>query len=152
VTVDAPLEIKSSSVGQALRLELAGWLALDTIAQAEAAFLLVEASMPRVLIVDLSALEFLDSRGLRLILHSYHRIRRAGSRFILVRPRPPADRVLRITGVEQRLWAVEHLDEAVQLAAAADPQTGRGEREATRPLPDRATASRSPNSTGGAGA
>lgn len=57
----------------------------------------------RTVVLDLSALTFMDSTGLRTILAADERLRGADARLVLVRGPQAVDRVFRITGTAEQL-------------------------------------------------
>ena len=67
-----------------------------------------EAGGPKVLLVDLSGLHFMDSSGLRALVMADQRAKKAGRRLAIV-PGPPAvRRVFEITQLEGRLDLIEN--------------------------------------------
>jgi anti-sigma B factor antagonist len=60
-----------------------------------------------VVALDLRALEFLDSSGLRLVIVTDQRLRAAGRRLVLVRGPQPVQRVFEITRMTERLTFVD---------------------------------------------
>lgn len=61
----------------------------------------------RTVVLDLRALAFMDSTGLRTILAADERLRGADARLVLVRGPKAVDRVFRITGTAERLEFVD---------------------------------------------
>jgi anti-sigma B factor antagonist len=59
-----------------------------------------------VLVFDLSAVEFMDSSGLRTLVSSDERARAKGRRLVVVQGPPPVHRVFEITQLDQRLEIV----------------------------------------------
>ena len=76
----------------------------------------VSAACP--LILDLSHCPFIDSSGLRLMLHANHALSDVGARLAVVTNRPQAKRLLSVTGTDQRLPLFESLSEAIAWLAA----------------------------------
>ncbi len=58
---------------------------------------------PKRLILDLSETDFMDSSGLGLILGRLRKCTEAQIGFVLVNPRPPVIKILRLAGVEKML-------------------------------------------------
>ena len=58
---------------------------------------------PATLVLDLHALKFLDSTGLRLIISAHSRARRAGRRLRIVPGNAAVRRIFHLTGVGERL-------------------------------------------------
>ena len=100
----------------AVRLVFRGELDIATAPQVDEELERVEADVPRVLILDLRALEFMDSTGLRTVLAADTRAREAGRRLVVVRGEA-VERIFSVTHLDQRLEIVEDL-------AAAEGQAG----------------------------
>jgi anti-anti-sigma factor len=66
-----------------------------------------ELSGPRVLVLDLSALRFMDSTGLAIIVSSYKRMRRAGRKVVVAQPTNAVRRIFQLTGMLDRLEVVD---------------------------------------------
>jgi anti-anti-sigma factor len=64
------------------------------------------------IVLDLRALEFMDSSGLRLVVVADMRAREAGRRFALVRGEETVHRVFEITRMSDRLDFVDDPEEA----------------------------------------
>lgn len=64
------------------------------------------------LVLDLSALTFMDSMGLRSVLACRERACERGGELVLVNPSPQVARLLRITMVDQRIRMVASVHEA----------------------------------------
>lgn len=74
------------------------------------------AGHPRLLLVDMSALTFIDSGATQMIIAAYQVFRREGGTLALVRPAPAAARVLELTGVSKLIPVYGSLREAVASA------------------------------------
>jgi anti-anti-sigma factor len=71
-----------------------------------------EEKRPRVLVLDLRMLKFLDSTGLRLILAAHARALKRGGRLTIVQGTDAVRRIFRLTGVMERLNVFEDLPSA----------------------------------------
>ena len=58
-------------------------------------------------LVDLRALEFMDSSGIRALLGAHGRAEAIGARFSLIRGPEPVHRVMELTGLDRRLHFVD---------------------------------------------
>jgi anti-sigma B factor antagonist len=96
-----PFVVRPEREGSVLRVMVSGELDLYTEGELRAAVTaaLVEGP-PQKTIVDLSALQFLDSSGLRGLLVCRDRARAAGSSFALAVVPGPVTRLLAVAGVE----------------------------------------------------
>jgi anti-anti-sigma factor len=71
-----------------------------------------EEAQPRVLVLDLRRLKFLDSTGLRLILAAHARALKRGGRLSIVQGTDAVRRIFRLTGVIERLNIFDDLTAA----------------------------------------
>lgn len=86
----------------------------------------------RHLVVDLSAVPFMDSSGLNIILRAYQATRGMGGSVQLAAPRASVRRILDLTGVSLTMPVRETVGEAlrhVQGTPQAAGQTDRGDHE-----------------------
>jgi anti-sigma B factor antagonist len=70
---------------------------------------------PAALVLDLSALDFMDSTGLRLVVTADQRSREEGRTFALVRGKDDVQRVFEITRMTDRLRFLERSEDAQAL-------------------------------------
>ncbi len=89
-----------------------GELDLATVSKLHAALDAIEDAAR--LVLDLRGLSFLDSTGLRLLVEIHRRAQRDGFELALVAPAAPADRAIRLSG----------LDHALPFVAADDADSG----------------------------
>lgn len=73
----------------------------------------LEADAPRLVVLDLRRVSFVDSTGLGLLVAAEGRARRHGRRLIVVRPAGPTRRIFDVTGLEDAFELVETLEEAL---------------------------------------
>lgn len=64
-------------------------------------------------VLDLRAVEFLDSTMLNAVIDLDRRSRRSGGRLVVVRPAPRVWRVFRVTGLDRRLASEADLKAAI---------------------------------------
>jgi anti-sigma B factor antagonist len=89
-------------------LELEGELDLASTGELEGRLRETERSGPRILLLDLRKVTFIDSSGLRLILGADARARQTGRRLVLVRAPERVHRVFTLTKVDSKLEFVDH--------------------------------------------
>jgi anti-sigma B factor antagonist len=89
---------------------LSGELDLASAQKLEDELKHVEGAGPEVIVLDLQALSFMDSSGLRALLAADSRARERGGRLVLVRGDERVQRVLRITRLDERLEIVDSAD------------------------------------------
>ena len=92
--------------GDAVRVRATGELDIASAERLLARIGEVEGSAKRVLL-DLSALKFMDSSGLRALIQIEGRSRRNGFEFVVVAPSPPVREVLEITRTNTYLTVVD---------------------------------------------
>ena len=101
------LEVETEDRDELARVVLRGELDLSTVGKVQDELDRVESAGPRVLVLDLSGLTFLDSTGLRCVVTADERARDAGRRFVIVRGPDPVQRVFSITKLDERLDIVD---------------------------------------------
>jgi anti-anti-sigma factor len=70
-------------------------------------------------VLDLVAVGFIDSTGLRVLISAHEAAESAGRRFVLLVAEGPVTKLLRITGVDEQLKVFTALDDALGDAATA---------------------------------
>jgi anti-sigma B factor antagonist len=80
-----------------------GELDLSTVAELRRELSRAEGSRASEIVVDLSALHFIDSTGIRLLLETHTRSQADGNRLRLLRGRAPVQRALEICGLDREL-------------------------------------------------
>ncbi|MEA2152324.1 MAG: anti-sigma factor antagonist [Solirubrobacteraceae bacterium] len=98
-----PFEIDTANQADTGCLTLSGELDLATVPRAQAAVDAALARGARTLILDLSAVSFIDSSGLRLFIVLHQRATAEGWRLSLIRPQERAMTVFRVSGLEENL-------------------------------------------------
>lgn len=101
------LELRSERNDDGQVIALAGELDLDGAGRVCEVLQRAEAAKVRRIVLDLSALEFIDSNGIRLILEADARARTDGGRLELIRGPRPVHRVFELTGTSERLPFVD---------------------------------------------
>jgi anti-anti-sigma factor len=97
------LEIETGARADGVELRLAGDLTLATAARFLDALIDVELSAPRLLVLDLRRLRFLDSAALRELAAAHKRSRKEGRRLVIVTSDGPIERLLAMTGLDREL-------------------------------------------------
>lgn len=104
VTIErGPLTIRSRRQEDEHVVALCGELDLGGVEAVQDEMRRVEQTDAGRIIVDLSALEFMDSTGLRATLQIYARSSTDGNRVVFLRGGPVVQRLFEITGTEGRL-------------------------------------------------
>ena len=95
------------------RVALSGELDISGVGEVDRHLAAAELENPPIILLDLRALSFIDSTGLRLVLGADERARRAGRRLVVVRGPESVDRVFRVALLDRRLDIVDHDDDDV---------------------------------------
>jgi anti-sigma B factor antagonist len=75
---------------------------------------------PRLLVIELPGLWFMDSSALRVILRTHRELTRDGGVLALVSPSPAVARMFKLVSIGQLMPVCTSVEEAVALAATAD--------------------------------
>ena len=105
------LEVDTQDRDGLVHVSLRGELDLSTVEKVEDELRRVEDRADKVLVLDLSGLNFLDSTGLRLMVTADQRARKAGRRVALVKGPETVHRVFTITKLDERLQIVDDVAE-----------------------------------------
>ena len=110
-TFEASIERESGGMVLAFQ----GELDISSVQRAEAELQRAEGEMDKgaPIVLDLRALEFMDSTGLRFILGAHQRAKEAGRRFAVVQGPDAVDRVFRVTRVDSLVDIVASPAEAL---------------------------------------
>ncbi len=99
----ALLNVNIESDDGRARIALSGELDIASAGRMEDELSTLQAQSPKLLVLDLRELEFMDSTGLRLIVRADEAARAGGTRFVIVRGPEPVQRVFQIVGLDTRL-------------------------------------------------
>lgn len=105
------LEVYTEEREGLVHVALRGELDLSTVEKVEDELRRVEDHADKLIVLDLSALTFLDSTGLRLMVTADQRARKAGRRLALVKGPETVHRVFTITKLDERLDMVDDVAE-----------------------------------------
>jgi anti-anti-sigma factor len=97
------ISIAATASGDEAWLQVAGAVDLTTATKLSDALRAAEREQPRVIGLELSAIDFLDSSGIHLIVAADQRARMAGRRFVIANPSRAVARVLEVTGLDRRI-------------------------------------------------
>jgi anti-sigma B factor antagonist len=84
-------------------LTLGGEIDLASAPALEGAFREAEISRPSRIVLDLGALDFIDSTGIHLLIHAQQRAAADGRQLVLIRVPAHAQRLFRLTGISGSL-------------------------------------------------
>jgi anti-sigma B factor antagonist len=100
------LTLRTTGEGDAQTVVLAGEMDLANSPGVERELKRVETSEPSVLVIDLSALGFVDSSGVRVLIDAHARAAEDGRRLVIRRP----------PGRIMRILSLGHIDELLEFA------------------------------------
>jgi anti-sigma B factor antagonist len=109
--VQSHFRVDVRSNGRASVITVSGELDLASSAALEEELVRVAESGAEQVIVDLRELEFMDSTGLSTLVKAHQRAVDAGQRFGVVRGPQQVQRLLSLTGVEERLTFADEPEE-----------------------------------------
>jgi anti-sigma B factor antagonist len=121
------VDLSTSEYGGHVVVTLRGELDITGAASVAAALAAAAARQPEI-VVDLAALEFIDSSGVAALAYGRKHARQAGGDLLLAAPRPPVLRVLTLTRLIDVFPVHASVDEAASNAGlrrpAATPAAG----------------------------
>ena len=103
----AELGIETRAADGVGHVTLSGEFDLAGIEHFEKTMAAIEAQAPKVIVVDLNELQFMDSSGLRALVNADGRAQRAARRLAIVAGPPHVRRVFEITQLDGRLDLVD---------------------------------------------
>jgi anti-anti-sigma factor len=109
--VQNAFEVELRSQDRAAVIAVSGELDLAAGPALEEELARADQSGAALVIVDLTALEFIDSTGLGILIKAHQQAKAAGRRFAVVRGPSQVQRLLELTGLEQRLTVVDSAEE-----------------------------------------
>lgn len=103
------LELTTETEGTTVRLALTGELDIAGVARVEQELERIEQAPPATIVLDLRALAFMDSTGLRVIIAADGRAREQARRLVIVRGSDTVQRIIEMTRLDERLEIVDDL-------------------------------------------
>jgi anti-anti-sigma factor len=100
---------ETSELDDGYHVELSGELDISSSASVESRLMELERREPRILILDLRRVNFIDSTGLSMIINADGRARKAARRLTIVSGDGVPRRILRTVGLEERLDVVTEM-------------------------------------------
>jgi anti-anti-sigma factor len=104
------MTVNTRAAGDTPVVELSGELDISTSPDLEKELLRIDRQGPPTVVIDLRALIFMDSTGLRTLMAADARTRERGGRLVVVPGPPSVQRVFQIAGLEERLEFMEDPD------------------------------------------
>jgi len=112
-TTERPLQIEFQERGSATVCRLSGSATLDSCESLTSWMNEASAKLPRLLVFDVTDLDFICSMGLGAIVSTHIRAQRGGSALRLAGPNPALKRLLDLTRLSNLLEVHATVDEAV---------------------------------------
>jgi anti-anti-sigma factor len=106
MTLSRRLQITPAIRGDAVWLRVAGELDLATTGELSTALSEAERGNPRVVVLELSAVEFADATALRVFVSASRRAHLRDRRFVLASPSDVLRRMLALTALDRNLEVV----------------------------------------------
>jgi len=115
--VESSFQVEVRSADRAAVIVVSGELDLASAPALEEELTRAVTNGADPVIVDLRELEFIDSTGLGLLIKANRKAEAAGRRFAIVRGQSQVQRLLGVTGIEQRLTLVDSPEELLEKAS-----------------------------------
>jgi anti-sigma B factor antagonist len=113
-TVESHFRVEAHSEDQAVVVSVTGELDLASSPALEQQLDRLASSDTALVIVDLRALEFMDSTGLSVLVRAHQRAEQLNQRLVLVKGPQQVQRLLSLTGVEERMTLVDTPEELLK--------------------------------------
>jgi anti-sigma B factor antagonist len=97
-------------------IRLAGEADITTTTALRDALAAAVAKRPHMILVDMTALTFIDSAATQMIIRAYRLLLPEGRRLVLIHPTPTVARTLELIGVNRLISICDSVDEAVTSA------------------------------------
>jgi anti-sigma B factor antagonist len=117
-TRETPFSVSVEEREQAVVVRLAGSCTMDVSGQLARCLRSVAAQGVRLLILELSGLDFIESAGLGGIIAGHLRVRRSNGEVRLVAPQPPIRELLELTRLTQLFQIFESVEDAIRSSVA----------------------------------
>jgi anti-anti-sigma factor len=111
--VQNDFQVETRSEGRAAVVAVSGELDLASSPQLEQELDRLWQADVELLVIDLRALEFMDSTGLSIIVSAHQRLSESGRKLSIVRGPQQVQRLLDLTGVADRLRLVDTPEEVL---------------------------------------
>jgi anti-anti-sigma factor len=109
--VEHEFRVEVHTTDEATVLAVSGELDLASSAEFARALEQAAGSDPGLVVLDLREVEFMDSSGLAVLVKAHQRAHDAGQRFGVINGSPQVQRLLSLTGMDERMTMVESPEE-----------------------------------------
>ena len=122
----------SEFTGISLRIKLRGEIDHHSaVAVRSAIDDMIRAKRPAELIIDMSAVDFMDSSGLGLIMGRYNTMRELGGSVRVADPSPSTEKIMKLAGLERIIKIIHSAGRSEAAAAPASAATAVNSAQAT---------------------
>ena len=104
--------------GEVTKINLSGRMDIEGVGQIEIKFTGMCAAPRMAIIVDMSAVPYMSSIGIRALLMNAKAVSRRGGKFVLLSPEPNVKNVLVSTGIDKLITICSELTEALTKVAS----------------------------------
>jgi len=110
---DPPFDMRAEAHGDAVVLTLSGACTMSDAAALGDELVKLAASSAKVVVLDLSALEFIESTNLGKIVAGYLKLRKRGGDLRIVKPQPEIRNLLELTRLSSLFGVFHSIADAV---------------------------------------
>jgi len=110
VLMQPEFKVETTESDGFVRIAVEGELDLATVALLEAEVRRVEATEAELIVIDVSALTFMDSTGLRLLIEAHLRSQQTGNRLRIIEGSVSVQKLLRLTELAEKLPIIQSAD------------------------------------------
>jgi stage II sporulation protein AA (anti-sigma F factor antagonist) len=114
--VESNFRVNVRSENRAALVVVSGELDVASGPRLEQELAKTDSSDAELVILDLRELEFIDSTGLSILIKAHQQAEASGRRFAVVRGRSQVQRLLGLTGLEERLTLVDSPEDLLGVA------------------------------------
>jgi anti-anti-sigma factor len=112
------MDISDESLGNDVyRVRLSGRMDIEGVGQIETRFAGMTAAPRMAIVVDMSAVPFMSSIGIRALVMNAKAVARRGGRMVLLQPEPNVRNVLSSAAIDRLIPVCDTLDEALAQVA-----------------------------------
>jgi len=104
--------------GEVTKVNLSGSMDIEGVSKIEIQFAGMCAAPRMAIVVDMSAVPYMSSIGIRALLMNAKAVSRRGGKFVLLNPEPNVKKVLESSGIDQLITICQDLGEAVTKVAS----------------------------------
>ncbi len=96
-----------------IKINLSGRMDVGGVGEIEAEFSTIASTVDMSIIVDMSAVPYMSSIGIRALLINAKAVNRRGQKYALLTPQSDVKNVLEVSGIDQLITICGDIDEAI---------------------------------------